>query len=69
MSTVTKPDKEQLLAERNKKALRILRAADAKAAKIAIDAEMNISTRRRQALKVRSDAVPEAVLVLAGKDA
>jgi hypothetical protein len=68
LATAIKPDKAQLDAERAKRALKITRAATAKAAKVAIDAERNISTRRRAALKIKADALDEVGLVLSGKD-
>jgi hypothetical protein len=69
LATVTKPDREQLDAERARRALKLTRAAKAKAAKIAIDKEKNLSTRRHQALKVRSDAIDQIEAALTGKDA
>jgi hypothetical protein len=69
LATATKPDTNKLDAERAKRALKIARAAAAKAAKVAIDEERNISTRRRAALKIKADALDEVGLVLAGKDA
>ncbi len=54
-------------AERAKRALKAARAASAKAAKIAIDEQLNISTRRHQAQRIKAAALDDVELILAGR--
>jgi hypothetical protein len=67
LATVTKPVVDY--EARVKAALKIKRSAAARAAKIAIDEQINISTRRRRAEKVRSEVLDEIEAALTGKDA
>lgn len=64
--TVTAPNPE-VLVNRNKAARKLIAAANRKAAKLREDEKLNRSTRQRQALLVKADALDEVGLVLAGK--
>lgn len=62
------PSNDELLANRATKARKLAAAAQRKAAKMTADMGQNRSTRQRNAIKVKADALDQIALVLAGKE-
>lgn len=67
MTTVA-PSKDEQLAARAQKAKRVIAAAQRKSVALAGDQAQNRTTRNRNAMKHKADALDRVAEILAGKD-